>query len=69
MSAPGKNFAKDPWSTCGCCRFWIGQDNEISGTCHRSSPNIITNTPQPWAVWPITAHDDVCGEFAVEVDE
>lgn len=55
MSVPGKNIHNDPWSKCS--------------TCHRNPPALIDKeTPRPWAVWPLTSHNDVCGEFAVEVE-
>jgi hypothetical protein len=71
VSKAGKNLSKDPWSTCGSCRFW-NSDDEVIGRCLRNAPSVVVDMiadKRIWAVWPMTAHDDVCGEFAAESDK
>jgi hypothetical protein len=48
---------------CGTCLFWLGE-------CHRRSPTVVawvapvTGVPITKTVWPSTAADEVCGDWA-----
>ena len=59
---------------CGECRFWDEQPMAPHlGLCRRKSPSPLVNLVRPAgednhegksvAYWPITSHDDWCGEF------
>jgi hypothetical protein len=72
MSEAGKNLSKDPWSSCGSCRFWKSAE-EIQGLCLRHAPPPLIDT-EPigstlLARWAVTHHSDVCGEYAAESDK
>ncbi len=57
-------------AACARCRFWTAGEREtLKGHCRRSAPS-------PWHVsyivepkqghpfcWPVTMHDDFCGEW------
>ena len=51
---------------CNNCRFWES-DDRLQGICIRHAPSPVVrelvSDERPWAVWPLTAHIDSCGEF------
>jgi len=47
--------------TCGKCRFW-STDTEATGCCRRYAPRPLTNGTPTETLWPVTDHDDWCGE-------
>ena len=53
--------------TCRDCKFWrLGKDPGVAlGECKRHAPKPkIKLAGKPYAlVWPVTNHDDFCGEF------
>lgn len=65
---------------CQTCFYWhaINLDNRMSGTCRHNAPKLIelryveTRTELTDAhhlIWPVTSHDDGCGDWAPQDDE
>ena len=62
--------------TCGLCRYWYVTDRGADDQrCRRFPPTFASEFfkerpyPHPAAgVWPVTAYDDWCGEWAAKDD-
>ena len=63
--------------TCATCRFWrdfegSGLDATTLRDCRRRAPIALTREEigaYVYADWPVTGHDDWCGEHQKEVSE
>jgi hypothetical protein len=61
---------------CAACRFWnTRMEGEFKGACHRFPPQVVQGrgdrppnahpkwAPRPEHYFPMTMHDQWCGEF------
>ncbi len=57
---------------CGFCKFWSVNTDLRSGACRRFPPHFIVhveNRNMAQFIFPITAADSWCGEFARKEEE
>jgi hypothetical protein len=56
---------------CRSCRWWDGWPGDDAGFCRRHAPKPLpliivqdeAGDDHAEAIWPITTHDDWCGEY------
>jgi hypothetical protein len=49
---------------CECCKFWERVESfDAKGECHRRAPIVSQQFALPQTTWPLTLHDDYCGDF------
>lgn len=56
---------KDAQPTCGSCRFWRRDDEQVDvGECRRMPPMVVSDSDgDPYTAWPYTDEIDLaCGE-------